>query len=407
MLRPISFQGGGVVIYNLPGVIFPLNTFILLQKIISIKYGSKGDKFFYFVGKVQGKTLMKQYTRQLKRKNLGAFKYCLSRLETFGIGKLNIRVFDSKNRHIIIQDENSPLSVQYQKLFGVQNQPVDYFLQGMCAGIAEALFGCAMQASENVCIAQGKKHCIIEIKENNRQKDFECKCIDWGEFLKSKIDDHSPKRTTAVVQKIFGLDQISIKKGVFRVWGVPGIVFPMDSIVLLYHVLLEYFGNDINHIFYILGKTQVMGAIDIQKKLFGLKKGLDILKNIAQQAELIGMGNLTVIDYDVKKMHLVIKNTNSQFCERYAKLFGNRKNSQNYFLTGCLAGLGQSLFGRSAVSIETKCVAQKDPFCLIEIKDRNEWDMKDSFIKRQFPEDVISQDMLRKHTTVASYLAPR
>lgn len=407
-IKSISFRSGEVIINNLPGVIFPLNTFVLLQKITHIKYGSKANDFFYFAGKMQGKTLMQQHIRELKHEDINTFKNHLLKLETFGIGKLNILLFDFKNKHIILKNLNSPIAAQYKKLFGLASGPIDYFLEGMCAGSAEILFDCSMQASETMCIGQGKKNCIIEIKEegNLEKEDIGCKSINWKKFFEREIDDVPAKKTTAVVQKIFGLDQLSIKDGVFSIWNVPGIIFPMDSIVLLRNLFLDYFGKDINHIFYILGKTQVMGAIEIQRKLFGLKKSQDIITNIVQQAELIGMGNLTITKFDAKKKTLVIKNTNSQFCERYSKLFENQKNSANYFLAGCVAGLGQSLFGGNMVGIETKCTAKKNPFCCIVVKDKKEWNLEDSSIKEQFPRTIVDQNMLKKHTKVMSYLVP-
>ena len=179
----------------------------------------------------------------------------------------------------------------------------------------------------------------------------------------------------------------------------------MDTFVLLYRLLLDHFGADINYILYLLGKTQVMGIVDVQRKLFGVRKDQELLNNITQQAELIGMGNLKVKDFE-KKGLLVVNNLNSQFCRRYIELLGHHNDTINYFLTGCLTGLAQSLCNKNMVGIETTCIMQKKPFCCIEIKDKDGWDLNVDFIKNHFPKTIIDKNMLERHLNITSFFAP-
>jgi len=181
----------------LGGYIFliPLNNIILIQKLL--EKDSRICEALYFVGKMQTITAANIMKKRFGFENiLKLFAVIFRQSELIGFGDFKMLKSDTKKKYALAQSINNKFSLQYFKLFGKQDHPVDYLLSGMGAGIAEVLVKERMVLIQKCCIAQQSPSCVFETFEekkidsfcNPQQKLFFRKLNEIENDIKNKIN---------------------------------------------------------------------------------------------------------------------------------------------------------------------------------------------------------------------------
>ncbi|MFW6383675.1 MAG: hypothetical protein ACOCZQ_03445, partial [Nanoarchaeota archaeon] len=155
---------------------------------------------------------------------------------------------------------------------------------------------------------------------------------------------------------------ITHKDGINYMWHNPFIFFPSRAFAVFYNALRQEMGEDIDELFYWLGFLQGTNSTKILQKRFGFKNINDFIDG----ANIIGMGNLVVLEKDDDKYGL-ISGENSVLALRVKEINPNTNYAVDSYLSGIIAGGAHILYNRMCKCTETKCIGKGDDRCLYEV----------------------------------------
>ncbi len=211
-----------------------------------------------------------------------------------------------------------------------------------------------------------------------------------------------------LIQKMYAHQAISFNEGEFIMLGWPAIVFPLNTFIMIQKISDDHSNNDFSNTLYHIGYQQGIKATKNLLEKYGYTDKKKLVDLLLQNPRLWGGGILEMIRIDFKNCVLIIKNTNTPMAKQYVKMFGIQKNPTDHFLRGIIAGTAAALFdSNDIIGIETKCIAQGNPFCLFEAKKKNEWDLKKDWIKKQLPGKFSEKELLEKKMSLNYMLAPK
>lgn len=189
-----------------------------------------------------------------------------------------------------------------------------------------------------------------------------------------------------IMQKVARFKSLQHKDGKFLIWGNPAFIDPV-YIQLYYHKLVEsHTGFEhSNRVRYYTAKFQSMIGMKIINERFGYAKTLGDKKKILNfnmgQSEVLGLGKFEVAKQDFNNNVFIIRSKVSPFADEYKRFFGVQKNPVDYWISGCLAGIIESLIKKQVLCLETSCVASGNTFCEFMIKPEDQWDKKSTLFK--------------------------
>ena len=157
-------------------------------------------------------------------------------------------------------------------------------------------------------------------------------------------------------------------------FDMPQMILPLDSFVLLQNTLKRLEGSKVNQFFYLSGKIFGKNLLNEQIKRLGFKKDISSFQHNLRELELSSMGKSDLIKFDVKNKKVIIKNSNSPLANRYMRLFGVQKEPVDHYLRGIYTGIAEVILDCEMASIESKCIARGDGACLIEIKQKDDFE---------------------------------
>lgn len=162
----ITFDKGELRILNTSNIIFTLNNLVLLQTILKQEFDEKKiNSIFYSLGKNQAIMGLNQMLKRFGiKKDVKFLKQSTEQPKTIGYGNLNLIKYDSKNKIIQFKNDNAPIAKKYLSLLGIQKKPVCELVRGSCAGMGEIMFDEECLAIEKVCMSQGNKFCLFEVR---------------------------------------------------------------------------------------------------------------------------------------------------------------------------------------------------------------------------------------------------
>lgn len=190
-----------------------------------------------------------------------------------------------------------------------------------------------------------------------------------------------------ILKKIIGHGSLQFNNGMLTVWNVPIILMPLNTYILLNQIMIEKFGNDARDIIYYLIKRQAMGGMEILEKQFGYKDMKRIVQYQLGTSALMGVGPHHLIRYDEKNKIAIVKIEPNPLAEISKKMFGIVKNPIDHFARGGMAGIFSYAFKEEVIAIETQCNATGKQNCIIEIKPKKLWNLKDINVLNQMPKE--------------------
>ncbi len=187
-------NNGSLTIWDMPIVLLPMNSYILIEQVMYESFGKKAKDIIYYIIKNQAYAGAKILHKTFGFKNM---KQVVERqLESgvmMGFGKVKLERYDEKNKIAHVTISSNPYAETVKKLVGITKSPVDNNARGGMAGIFSYAFGEDMIAIETQCSAMGKECCVIEIKSKEK----------W-DLKKSLIKEQMPddeKKYSSIIKK--------------------------------------------------------------------------------------------------------------------------------------------------------------------------------------------------------------
>lgn len=173
---------------------------------------------------------------------------------------------------------------------------------------------------------------------------------------------------------------LDFRGGELKIANTRAAIFPGITLVRLQNLILEEnpgLKNIIKEVGYRQGKDAVF---------FARKTGreTEVVKNLLESSKLMGLGEFKIIEMDKEKGKLVVHSNNSlvgDFYSRRVKGDFVRETKErfktnepvDFFITGLLEGVVESISGKEVKGKETKCIAKGDRYCefIIEPKKKD------------------------------------
>jgi predicted hydrocarbon binding protein len=183
-----------------------------------------------------------------------------------------------------------------------------------------------------------------------------------------------------LLERLMRFRALQHKEGKLLLHGIP-VFLSLYDVNVYQQKLLEYlYGRKkACSILYNIGGFQTKRGIAIVNERFGftnkVKEKKAVLEFNTQQSEIIGAGKFKWVKIDFDNQIFIIKGK-STFAEEYRKLFGFGIHPIDYYARGSIAAAVEILTNEKMFCIETKCIAQGNPYCLFVIKPIENWDKK-------------------------------
>ena len=199
-----------------------------------------------------------------------------------------------------------------------------------------------------------------------------------------------PPKLPKLLEKVIRFGALQWKDGKLLLHGIPVFIALASTIILQQKILDNVCGKSMTcSIMYSLAKLQAKQGTAVMMERFGYAHKIEDKKKIFEfnmgQSDVLGSGKLIGIKLDFNKQIFIIK-SKSTFAEEYKRTFGLETHPVDYFLRGSLAGGLEPLVNKKMLCIETKCVAQGNPYCIFVIKPIEKWDKKT--LKKENIKDV-------------------
>lgn len=353
-----NFDKGTMNFWGDPSIFIPIDAFLVLLKNIEDEFGDVLYKdLSYWLGYLYGKnsTLMLIKKFGANKKDINNF---INGATQDGMGYLKIKEYDKeKLTYALITGDNSTLALHYKDKYGIQKNPVDYYISGMLAGGTEPLFDIFCEVTEKSCMACGDSQCLYYFKQIDKKKNF-----NFFKKISIKEEDIYSKTLSMALKRKASFSflkrkDIHMGDGQFLLQNNLGVNFSVYCFVILNKILLEMAGNE--KYLKILDNYSKECIVPIKKDLY--KKNVsDILKSLS----LFGYGQ-----FDLKfsgSKRLLISIQNNPYPLDYTTLFGWSKQPVDNFLCSLL----KNIFLLNSIKVnvtEVKCRAKGDNECLFEI----------------------------------------
>jgi predicted hydrocarbon binding protein len=189
-------------------------------------------------------------------------------------------------------------------------------------------------------------------------RDRKASTIDLAEDLSTL----TPQRATEFLAAALEADTHS---GVLRFSNVPSVIVRPEAIVNIQRQLEQTIGGSSKGILYLSGERSARDGMNPFESIVSTRAPLTLAnaRRLMDASALLGWGRLEISLFDPEKGRLVLMVTNSPI----ARAYGASKKPVCHFLTGWIAGLGQSLLEREVLCEETSCAAQGRSRCEFEL----------------------------------------
>jgi len=153
---------------GITGIMMPIKSFVMIQHLLEQENDKRKIRdIFYAIGKSQAEAGIDILVKRFGFTPREAFRQ-MSEQEIMGFaGFCKVNLFDEKRKMVVIQVDNPPYASHFKKLLGVQNEAVDHYMRGLCAGLVEYVFQEEMICVETACIGKGDEYCqyIVRTKK--------------------------------------------------------------------------------------------------------------------------------------------------------------------------------------------------------------------------------------------------
>lgn len=161
--KHFKWKEGQFFIWNVPGINFPMYTYIELLHSIGAKCKSL-DRILYSVAEKQA-VIAVDYMRQRFgfKKEKDIIDSVLGQIALLGMGQLKLVMLQLSEGAGIFKNEKSPFAMYHKQMYGASSSPVDAYLAGIIAGTIEGVTGKTVVCIETKCVAKGDSACVFEV----------------------------------------------------------------------------------------------------------------------------------------------------------------------------------------------------------------------------------------------------
>jgi len=171
---------------------------------------------------------------------------------------------------------------------------------------------------------------------------------------------------SAILKKILMFRALKFKEGNLILWGIPGMLSPLSTIIQLQRVLEKKLGKGASKLMYYLGKFQGLEGAKLSNEKFGYAKKITDKRKLLEfstgQSEVTGLGIFKWVVVDFNKGFFVARGKSSIGLE-YKKIYGIQRSPVDHFIRGQGAAMVEGIINREVFCIETKCVSMGHPYC--------------------------------------------
>lgn len=160
----LEYKDNNLYLMGTPAYLFSLNVLVLMQNALKEKYGKDGLSIMYDFLAVQTKLAALMMKNRFGFSAEQGLKMQIGQVQMIGAGKAEFTRMDFEKNHFIIKTK-STFAEEYKKTFGVQKEPIDWFLKGAYTSLVSEYIGREdLVCIETSCITQGKEYCEFVIK---------------------------------------------------------------------------------------------------------------------------------------------------------------------------------------------------------------------------------------------------
>ena len=199
--------------------------------------------------------------------------------------------------------------------------------------------------------------------------------------------EESQKENNIILKKTLGHHSFEFKDGMLMCWNMANVLEPLSYMVVKDFCTFAHFGKKAIDLQYYLLKSRAKIGMEFLHKQWGYKDVKKVVEYQLQTAGLMGRGILKLSRFDTNLKNAIIKTSKNPFAQMYKNFFSVQKQPIDHYLRGGMAGIFSYAFGCDMVAIETQCEAMGKPMCIIEVKEKDKWDLNDPLVKEQFPGD--------------------
>ena len=162
----IKIEKGTIQFLRAHNILLPVRSLFKLMESLKERIGEgETEEILREVGRFQIKQALVRYTKVLGIEKIEkeTFKE-LGReiLKILGYGEYEI-IVNYKEKMMYFKSDNAPIPTEYKEMYGLSEEPIDYYLCGMLEEVGHAFFGIPMKCVETKCIACGDPYCQFEV----------------------------------------------------------------------------------------------------------------------------------------------------------------------------------------------------------------------------------------------------
>ena len=192
-----------------------------------------------------------------------------------------------------------------------------------------------------------------------------------------------------LLERVLRLSQLKWADGRLMLFKIP-MFLGASHIELYNNVLLEL---NLGHkmamsLIYETGTFQGVEAFELFSNVYGYSKTISdkgrMLDFQISQAEVAGRGQFKWVKQDFKNK-VFVSHGISSYAQLYSKKLGVSSKAVDHQLRGVGAKFVECVIKSPCLCIETKCIAEGDPYCEFVIKPIEQWNKKDKLVIEQSP----------------------
>lgn len=374
--RAFEFRDGMFILWNIPGVVLPIRSFVKLHASFRKHLGDKTtEQLLYELGKMQGEYSIKALIQKFNlTPTIATLDFYHDQAKMIGLGSLSYDDNNPQEGTINFFSKNNPFPQFYKRIKGKQKHVIDHYFKGLIAGTLEVYMDNVrgskkvLMCEEKKCMGRGDAECIFAVspeksKETELKKKFET--LRENIKLSMYMDQITTHESLPPIELFEWVKQRT--KGKFFVYQ-DGYCLCFEENVLLmmlsnFAVLNYAAGVKGKKAFYETGFDEGKEIVAYFLKHFKIPKNDFPLKRAVQLVSFYGLGiaSLTHASGD----HVVVKLENNRFAKKYKDFFGANKGVDD-FAAGLLGGIISQVRGRGVKVRESACIASGKPACLFE-----------------------------------------
>lgn len=284
---PINFVNGYAYLENIPTIICPLNTMLLIYNFLD---NNEKIELELMTKKLKNEVITKFLRDNSNIQNFNLLiKKFIKLLSSTGVGNVEIIRFEKNNQKYIFKCYNPIFTKSYHNLFKKNFNKYPPIIKDLLESFIETKLN--YKVISNYLTKNQEDYFQIKITKEKIENE-KIQNQDVIKINKNQIDN-------PLLKKVIINDQIKNCNGEIKIWNM--------NVVLVPSIFLETDNEKIINALKIIGKAQGKTAFDIMAKIFGNKEPKIIFDNILNQSDLVGIGKINLIKFNLNEKKIIIE----------------------------------------------------------------------------------------------------